>query len=344
MLSLTERCNLRCVHCYINRPAGDKESRQRELGLGEWCAILDQLSYEGILWLLMTGGEPLLHPDFAAIYLYAKQRGFHVTIYTNGTLLTTELAALLEEYPPWQVEISLYGANAETYESITGVRGSFARCLEGIDLLCRRGIALGLKTMAMTLNVHEIESIQQIAEERGLRFRYDPMIFSRQDGSHQPLCCRMSVEEIVALERQDPKRLEQWQELCSDHWLRLPQNQDKLFPCGAGLKTFHIDAYGGFYPCVLVDWLRYDLRSGSLEEALRSFVPAVRALPITHDHTCGECSLRIPCQNCPGWAHRETGDAEAPEPFRCQLAHYRREHLGLEAQPVVQHQLSSEIV
>jgi MoaA/NifB/PqqE/SkfB family radical SAM enzyme len=87
-VELTDRCNLQCAHCYINLSAADCESRSRELTLGEWRNLLDQIADEGCLWLLLTGGEPLIRPDFLEIYDHAKQRGLLLTVFTNGTLLT----------------------------------------------------------------------------------------------------------------------------------------------------------------------------------------------------------------------------------------------------------------
>jgi sulfatase maturation enzyme AslB (radical SAM superfamily) len=76
-------------------------------------------------------------------------------------------------------------------------------------------------------------------------------------------------------------------------------------------------------------WLRYDLRAGSLEEAVHGFLPGVRRMPLTRDHTCRECDLLLLCQNCPAWAYHQVGDPEAAEPFRCQLTHLRHHELGL---------------
>lgn len=329
-LELTERCNLRCAHCYVNRPAGDDEVRRKEMPLGEWQGILDQVADAGTLWLFVTGGEPLLRPDFAEFYLYAKRKGLHVILFTNGTLLTPDLADLLAEYPPWETEITLYGATAGTYERVTGVPGSYARCRRGIDLLLERGLSLNLKTVALTLNVHEVPAMQRLADDLGVRFRYDPVIQSRLDGDRQPLACRLSVEEIVALDQKDSKRMQQWKELCRQ--ALASAGQGTLFTCGAALHSFHLDPYGSLYPCLLARWLRYDLRAGSVEAARRDFMPAVRRITAGHDDTCRRCDLLTLCQTCPACAYLEVGDPGAPEPFHCRLAHLRRQELGLTVQ------------
>jgi radical SAM protein with 4Fe4S-binding SPASM domain len=340
-VEFTERCNLGCVHCYVNQPAGDRALRRRELTLEQWKDILDQAAEAGVIWLMVTGGEPLLRPDFTDFYLYAKHKGFHVTLMTNGTLLTPDLTDLFVEFPPWEIEVTLYGATAETYECITGVRGSYDRCIRGIDLLLERGLALNLKTMALTLNVHEIRAMQQMAKKWDVRFRYDPAVHSRLDGSRKPLACRLSPEEIVALEKNDPKRMTQWHDYCSHPAPRV--DPGKLFTCGAALNSFHIDPYGGLHPCLTVRWLEYDLLTGSLGEALHEFLPQVRSMPVQHDHTCWQCDLRPICQPCAAWSQCEMGEPETPDPFRCRLAHLRNQVLGLSI-PVITETEAKELL
>jgi MoaA/NifB/PqqE/SkfB family radical SAM enzyme len=72
-IELTFRCNLRCVHCYCNLPLNDQEAIENELTTEEVFNILDQIAEAGCLWLLITGGEPLLRKDFLEIYTYAKK-------------------------------------------------------------------------------------------------------------------------------------------------------------------------------------------------------------------------------------------------------------------------------
>ena len=102
-VELTERCNLECAHCYINLPADDQQAQRKELTYEQWCNIFDQIAEEGCLSLLLTGGEPLLRPDFLDIYAYAKRKGFIITLFTNGTMLTPEIADYLQEWPPFLV-------------------------------------------------------------------------------------------------------------------------------------------------------------------------------------------------------------------------------------------------
>jgi len=152
-IEVTRRCPLRCVHCYNNLPLGDQEAARNELTYEEHCRIVDEISDAGCLWLLYTGGEIFLRRDFLDIYTYAKKKGLIVSLFTNGVLLTPEVADRLVEWRPFSIEITLYGRTEETYERITGIPGSFERCMRGIRLLLARGLPLELKTMAMSLGL-----------------------------------------------------------------------------------------------------------------------------------------------------------------------------------------------
>ena len=137
---LTNRCNLNCAHCYINQPANDEVARQRELSTEQVKAIIDQMVAAGVLFLTLTGGEPLLRPDFTEIYTYARQKGLLVILFTNGTLVSEEIADLLNDLRPLNVDISIYGASSSVFEAVTRVSGTFSRCFTGIERLLSRRI------------------------------------------------------------------------------------------------------------------------------------------------------------------------------------------------------------
>ena len=139
-IETTFRCNLACVHCYVNEPAGAKEIQERELSLERLKHLVDEIVEEGCLFVLFTGGEVLVRPDFPELYLYARSRGLLVTIFTNGTMITDRIADLFAEHTPETIEITLYGMTKATYDRVTRVPGSYEKCLEGIRRLVDRGL------------------------------------------------------------------------------------------------------------------------------------------------------------------------------------------------------------
>src|SRR5436309_9826135 len=167
---ITCRCNLRCVMCYtdcFNSP----EMIQQELSFPEIVRIMDEIQEAGCLELCLTGGEPLARKDFLDIYTYAKQKGFLVTVFTNGTLITERIAECWTQYPPSMIEISLHGLGKNSFEEITQGPGSYERCMAGIRLLLERKMPLTLKTTGMTVNRDEILKIKADVEDLGHRYQ-----------------------------------------------------------------------------------------------------------------------------------------------------------------------------
>jgi radical SAM protein with 4Fe4S-binding SPASM domain len=321
-LELTERCNLRCRHCYINRPLGDRAAASRELTTAEMHRLIDEIAGEGCLWLLLTGGEPLVRPDFLEIYDHAKRRGMLVSLFTNGTLVTPEVAEHLEQWAPFSVEITLYGRTEETYEKVTGVPGSYRQCLRGIELLIAHKVPLRLKTILLTVNRHELGEMESFAGALGVEFRFDPILNFRLDGSPAPSSCRLSPEEAVSVDMGEPRRWREWQEL--DRLMRVGRRDDeRLFACGAGIGSFHVDSYGGLSPCLMARHVSCDLRSTSFREAWEDWMPDVRAQKWTTEATCRRCSLMHLCGRCPGHAYLETGSPEQVVPYLCRVGHLR---------------------
>jgi MoaA/NifB/PqqE/SkfB family radical SAM enzyme len=144
---------------------GDADARARELSKEEHFRVLDQLVEMGTFWLLYSGGEIFARKDFLEIYTYAKHNGFLITLFTNGILINERIADHLLEWPPFSIEITLYGRTKATYEALTGIPGSYERCLHGIELLRARGLPLKLKTVPTTINKHEVFSMKRFAEE-----------------------------------------------------------------------------------------------------------------------------------------------------------------------------------
>ncbi|MEL7645736.1 MAG: radical SAM protein, partial [Anaerolineaceae bacterium] len=210
MMELTERCNLGCVHCYINQPAGSRKARESELSTAEVKGILNQAAEAGCLYMTFSGGEVFLREDFLDIYLHARRLGILVSIFTNATMITPKIADFLADVRPHMVDITLYGATKETYEKVTGVPGSYERCLRGIQLLRDRGIRVFLKTMVLSVNYAELAQMRAMAKEWGLEFRYDEQLWPRQDGGTQPYAVQLSQDEILAIDFTDSERAKEW--------------------------------------------------------------------------------------------------------------------------------------
>jgi radical SAM protein with 4Fe4S-binding SPASM domain len=336
-IEVTRRCPLECAHCYNNLPMGDTEARSTELTLEEHCRILDELAEAGTLWLLYTGGEIFARRDFLEIYTYAKKKGFLITLFTNGTLITPKLADYLAEWRPFSIEITLYGHSKETYERLTGIPGSHERCLRGIELLRARGLPLKLKSVAIKINKHEMGRMKGFAEELGLEFKFDAMMSPRIDCSQSPLEVRLSPEEVVELDLQDPMRIEEWRKFAARFNGSVhrhdPERGDEVYHCGGGVHSLAIDPQGRMSICVLSHFDTYDLRRGNFVEGWEDFLFKARSKKSKMQTKCVRCEIKALCGMCPANGELENGDAEKPVEFLCQVAHLRAEVIGFPPPP-----------
>jgi len=310
----------------------DKEARLSELTYDEHCRMLDEIIEAGCLWLLFTGGEVFARKDFLDIYTYAKQKGLLITLFTNGTLITPKVADYLVQWRPFSIEITLYGRTKETYEKVTGIPGSYERCIRGIRLLMERGLPLKLKTMAITINKHEIWEMKRFVEEElELEFKFDAMINPRLNCSQSPLAVRLNPEEVVALDMQDPRRVAEWRKFAKRFKARAHYTEkgDNLYKCGAGINSFAIDPCGKISICGLFHGDTWDLRQGSFQEGWERFLLKVRQRKITRQTKCVSCEIKTMCGVCPAYAELENGDPEATVDFLCQVAHLRAYALGV---------------
>jgi radical SAM protein with 4Fe4S-binding SPASM domain len=327
---LTRRCPLSCQHCYNNLPVGDQQARASELQLDDHRRILDQLSDLGCLWLLYTGGEIFARRDFLDIYGYATKKGFIITLFTNGTQITPAIADRLAEQRPLAIEITLYGNSRETYERLTGVAGSYDRCRRGIDLLLERNLPLKLKTVALTINKHELDDMKRFAEELGVEFKFDAMMNPRLDCSRSPVEVRLQPEECVELDLRDDRRMAEWQQFGARFLgpARPMAPTDEIYQCGGGISSFAVDPYGGMSICVLSEREKFALGTGSVREGWETFLAKVRRKKTTRVTKCTSCALRALCGMCPANGELESADPEAPVDFLCQVAHLRAHTFG----------------
>jgi radical SAM protein with 4Fe4S-binding SPASM domain len=339
-LELTERCNNACIHCYINLPARDKAAAQRELAAEDWKDILSQAADLGALWVRFTGGEPLLRPDFAEIYLYARRLGLQVMLFTNGRLITPELADLFARVPPLKkVEISAYGMRPESYDAVARVPGAFAEFRRGVDLLWERQVPFVVKSVVLSPNLAEIDEFEAWVATLPWRGPGSPYsvfldLRTRRDSpakSRRIRALRVSPAEGVALlARQGEAYRQEMARFCSGF---VGPPGDRLFSCGAG-EAGCVDAYGTYQMCMQLrhpDTV-YDLKGGTLRQALTEVFPCLRELRASNPdylRRCARCFLKGLCEQCPAKSWSEHGTLDTPVEYLCEVTHAQAQYLGL---------------
>jgi MoaA/NifB/PqqE/SkfB family radical SAM enzyme len=228
--------------------------------------------------------------DFLEIVAEARRRGFSVTVFTTGTLLTPETAAELASLGPLSVEVSIYSARPEVHDRVTRIPGSHARSLRALRLLKDRGVAILIKTPLMNLNSGEYHGIVQLAEELGAGCGFDPLLVPRRDGNMAPVNLSLDRQKLFAF-FSDPVLAREFAQPVKC----LPEPGDDI--CGTGRRICLLSPYGDIFPCSV-----YPVPAGNVRE--KSFHEIWNGSPLLKD-------LRT----------KTVGDlrngAEAPLGFRC---------------------------
>ena len=347
---LTHRCNLKCIHCYQGDQDAIRKNRQRELDTETVKRILDEIAAAGTLFLFFTGGDPMVRKDFCEIYTYAVKLGIIVSVLCDGILVTDKIIETFKRYPPHYVEISIYGATAETYESVTQVEGSYERFLKGLHRLRENNIRYLLKTVLLTANQHEFHAMKSIADQLGVAFHHDSAIFpclphddnaggaNRQSNTEkmpatvelssikkytldEPLNLRVTPESIIDIDMSNKEYRDSW--IAASGTKGEASNDQRLYKCGAGKDGFHIDPYGMLYPCILTTHHGHDLKTSSFMAGWNGTINEINTLRASPDRSCNSCDLAYMCAGCPAVFELETGAADVKSDYICETTHKR---------------------
>lgn len=340
-LELTERCNNNCIHCCINLPLSDDRSRRRELGTTDIQEILAEAAALGALSVRFTGGEPLLREDFTELYLFTRRLGLEVVLSTNARLITAELAELFARIPPRKkIEVTVYGMKPQSYEAVSRVPGSYDEFWGGVGLLLKRNIPFVVKGALLPPNRGELDSFEAWAATLPAMDKAPnySMFFDLRGRRDSPTKNRLiktlrlkPADGITIQKRRRESYRRIMQEFCSKF---MGPRGDLLFTCDAGPGAC-IDPYGVLQSCLPLRHpdMVYDLKKGSLKDALIIFFPRLRAetRATNPDYLarCARCFLHGLCVQCPAKSWAEHGTLDTPVEYFCRVAHAEARDLGL---------------
>jgi radical SAM protein with 4Fe4S-binding SPASM domain len=163
--NLTRRCNLRCLHCYSSSTSSDYPG---ELSLEECQAVIDDLAQFKIPALLLSGGEPTLHPHFIDLVDHAAQQGLKLTLSTNGTTLTPSTVLRLKEIGLAYIGISLDGMGP-SHDFFRGRQGAFAQAMRAFRLCREFGQKSGLRLTLTRHNIRDLNAIFELIEREDIQ-------------------------------------------------------------------------------------------------------------------------------------------------------------------------------
>jgi MoaA/NifB/PqqE/SkfB family radical SAM enzyme len=198
---ITERCNLRCAHCYLTAANRGGARAADELSFDEGVALLDQLAGLGAMFLALTGGEVLVHQRFFDLCAEARRRGFGLRVLSNGTLLGEAEARRLAALGTLSVEMTIYAGTPAGYRRATGDAGGLDAIRAAVRALRRHEVPVVLKAFYFRANADEVEEIEAFAAAEGLPLQRATGLLPRFDEGVVPLRAGLTRRQFGEVNR-----------------------------------------------------------------------------------------------------------------------------------------------
>ena len=328
---LTPVCNMSCKMCYVRMTRQQQEAIAPLHSAEEWLALADEAKKHGLLYLLLTGGEPFLHPQFKEILSGLHQMGFVISINSNGTMIDEATVRWLKECPPSRINITLYGASDETYRCLCGNPKGFTQVTHAIDLLLEAGIAVKINCSITPHNSHDFDAIIAYALDKKLPvqassymfppLRRDPAMVGHNDRLSPVDAAYYSAKieasmagEETFLARPDaeiPPISGDLDEVCGE--------SGDIMRCRAGRCSFWVTWEGKLMPCGMLPV--QEEKSVFDTDFIRCWHEAVTTVDnIRLPAQCAACELKDTCRSCAAMVITESGSYQKVPKYRCAMA------------------------
>ena len=327
-IELLPLCNMNCDMCYVRLSREEMERQGRLRTADEWLEIGRQMKEAGVLFLLLTGGEPFLYPDFRRLYLGLREMGMILTINTNGTLIDEDLAEFFGKHKPRRVNITLYGTDEETYADLCHYPGGFEKTLQGIRLLRENGVDVKVGGSLARANRDDLDKLLDIGEELDIPVRVDTYMMpaTRERDLPYNLQARLGPEEasqarIHALKREmGPELFPAYvrQSIEKAEHPEPAETKPGHMSCMAGQCSFTINWQGEMRPCVILSEPAVSVFEVGFENAWKYIVEETGKILL--NAKCSTCHMRHLCGTCGASALLETGRYDGVRDYMCRYA------------------------
>ncbi len=311
---LTQRCNFGCEMCYVH----DCTKKTDRLSAEDWLNLAKQAKDEGTVFLLLTGGEPLLRDDFEQIYTALAQMGFLISINTNGSLLE-RYTKLFDELPPTRINVSLYGADDSAYGKLCR-NHAFDEVLNAVKQMKKLGISMRFNTIFTPENIYGYKKIVDISRDMGIplkptTYAYPPVRLGKKNENS-----RFSPEEAAEyISLIDEYRFDKDFYLeRAGKLLLLPEGpKENKVRCRAGKSSFWITADGIMRPCGMMP----APDSRPLEDGFKKAWQEIKSETenIRLPEECLTCKYSGICNVCAAMCKAETGDFGKTPQYICRM-------------------------
>lgn len=325
---LTPVCNMACKMCYVRLSRQAQEAIEPLANADQWLKLGQAAKDAGMLYLLLTGGEPFLHPQFRQILEGLHKMGLLISINSNGTILNEETVQWLSSCPPVRINISLYGASNATYERLCGNPEGFTQVVNAIRLLQDAGISVKLNCSLTPYNAADLPEMAAFAKENNLVLQVATYMFPpvRKDDTMTGKNDRFSPEDAAYyMAYADYLTLGKERFLAGEGDIPVPEYAEENCEgdgvrCRAGKCSFWITWQGNMTPCGMFP------TEGSPNVFQTPFEAAWeqvkrKTAQIRLPAKCAGCSMKDSCHACAAMVITESGCFHKVPQYRCDMIH-----------------------
>lgn len=303
IVEITQKCNERCVHCYIPH-----ENKNLIMPDQDFYNIVDMCSkLRTVVDFRITGGECMSHPSFKKYIKYVKDKGFSLTLLTNLTMLEDETIDILKNGLLSQVQVSLFSLDPEVHDSITSVPGSLEKTMNNIEKLEKAGIPISIATQAMEINKNSIEGLYEYSKQHNFNLRSDWTIIAKEDRNNENLSYRINdLSKYKDICKVKLKYIDGYKNELKEELSKSPKPENSHL-CNAGANGLYIDTNLNVHPCPGWDLSVGNLKRESLSDIWHksAILQKVRDVVLKDFPKCAKCDIRNLCSICMAQADLE---------------------------------------
>lgn len=323
-------CNFQCKMCYVRKTREEVNKLGGMKSLDFWIKLARDACKEGLLYPLITGGEPFLYPCLKELYEEFTKLGCHISINTNGCLITEKEIQWLRKMPPVRLNITLYGASNKSYGDLCGDYHGFEKVEKAVQLLKEAGIRFRFNASITPQNKHELKEMVDFASKYGSVLNTATYMFPpvRRDENSFGKNDRLSADEagyhrvLSSWYQRTPKEFIQYAKgfenfvpISKIDFNELSHMDGREMGCGAGRYSFWIDWQGNLSSCGMIDWPQYDLNEYSFKDAWNEIVKTIN--DTRYSPFCCNCPNRKICHTCIASVYNETGNIMKRPEYIC---------------------------
>ena len=323
-IELLPLCNMNCDMCYVRLSNEEMKAQGRLRTADEWIDIGKQMKEAGVLFLLLTGGEPLLYPEFEKVYIELQKMGMILTINTNGTLIDEKWADFFMKHKPRRINITLYGCDNKTYEELCHYPNGYDKVIHAVKLLNERNVDVKLSCSLAKSNQNDFERIIQIGEDLGVPVRVDTYMMPASRERNKPFNEQSRLDPITAARcRIQALKLEMKEDLFNQfidkslfevEYIVCEEGYGKM-KCNAGNCSFTINWQGNVRPCVIMSTPSVSVFDHGFINAWNMIKDTCHQIKLSPK--CNSCNKKTLCRTCAASALLETGSYEGTPEYMC---------------------------